>query len=85
MNKIKVVSENGSVERFENVVGHQVGGGAVQVILNDGTQRIINNFATVDVEPDEETKKKALELSEKAYNGEKEEAKEGSDKVTPIK
>ena len=82
MNKIKVVCENGSVERFENVVGHQVGGGAVQILLNDGSQRIINGFATVDVEPDEETKKRALELSEKAYNGEEEKT---TDKVTPIK
>ena len=69
MNKVTVHCENGSVERFDNVVGHQVGGGAVQIILNDGSQRIINNFATVDVEPDEETKKRSLELAEKAYSG----------------
>lgn len=70
MNKIKVVCENGSIERFENVVGHQIAGGCVQIVLNDGTQRIIAGFATVDVEPDEETKARSLALAEKAYKGE---------------
>ena len=57
------------VEVFDNVVGHQVGGGSVQVILNTGVQRIINNFISVDVIPDEATQARSLKMAEQAYSG----------------
>ena len=81
-------------EVFESVVAHQIGGGAVQIVLHDGVQRIINNFSSVDVLPSEEDRAKALERTAQAYGdavgaadvGEAEEEKTPSDdKVTPIK
>lgn len=73
-------------EVFEDVVAHQIGGGAVQIVLHDGVQRIINNFTTVDVEPSEEDKKVALERTAQAYAPQEKEPEDpAKDKVTPIK
>jgi len=64
-------------EEFESVVGSQIGTGIVQVVTSNGVQRVINNFITVDIIPDEKTQKKSLEMADKAY-AEKEEKPEAA-------
>jgi len=58
-------------EVYENIVGHQIGNGAVQIIFNTGVQRVIANFYSVDIIPDDETQAKWLEKAEQAYKGDK--------------
>lgn len=73
--EIEYTNEYGDIvlDVYENVVGHQVGGGTVQVVLNTGVQHIINGFGTIVVTPDEETQEKNLEFARKAYEAEQEE------------
>ncbi len=52
-NKVTVVKGD-VTEVFEDVIGHQVGNGAIQVLESSGNQRIINSFDDVTVELDEE-------------------------------
>ena len=54
-------------ETFDDVVGHQIGGGVVQIVLPSGVQRIIANFCEVDVIPDDETQAANLDLAKVAY------------------
>lgn len=55
----KIVVKKGHVEEvFEDVLGHQVGNGAVQVLERSGNQRIINAFDDVTVVLDEEAAEK---------------------------
>jgi len=41
-------------EVFVDVIGHQIGNGAIQVLERSGNQRIINSFDDVKVELDED-------------------------------
>lgn len=41
-------------EVFEDVIGHQIGNGAIQILKRDGGQRIINAFDDVTVTLDED-------------------------------
>lgn len=45
-------------EVFENVLGHQVGNGAIQILERNGNQRIINAYDDISVELDEEARAK---------------------------
>ncbi len=55
-NKVTVVK--GEVtEVFEDVIGHQIGNGAIQILERNGNHRIINNFCDVRVELDDEAAK----------------------------
>ncbi len=47
MGNTVVVNKNGGEEIFTDVLGHQIGNGAIQVLARDGNQRII--FAPDDV------------------------------------
>lgn len=50
---------------FENVIGHQVGNGAVQILERNGNQRIINRYDDVFVKLDEEAAAQfAMDLAE---------------------
>ena len=51
-NKVSV-EKGGVVEIFEDVIGHQIGNGAIQILERSGNQRIINNYDDVTVELDE--------------------------------
>lgn len=67
-NKVTVTRIEGNELKsyeFENVIGHQVGNGAVQILERSGNQTIINNYFDVFVELDEEAKAKfAIDLAE---------------------
>lgn len=39
---------------FDNIVMHQIGNGAVQIVERSGSQRVINNYDDVFIELDEE-------------------------------
>lgn len=52
-NKVTVV-RGAETLVFEDVIGHQVGNGAVQILERSGNQRIINNYDDVFVALDEE-------------------------------
>ena len=56
MSKLVVTKANGDILEFENTIGHQIGNGAVQVMLGDGTQYVFNNFIEVFIDLDEEEK-----------------------------
>ena len=55
------------VEVFENVVAHRIGNGAVQIVLPNGVERIIANFYTIDVIPDEKSQSEWLRQTQEAY------------------
>ncbi len=57
MTKVVVVKEDGTKKIFKNTVGHQIGNGAVQVMMTDGSQRVYNNFKEVYVDLDADDKK----------------------------
>ncbi len=57
MTKVVVVKEDGAKKIFKNTIGHQIGNGAVQVMMNDGSQRVYNNFKEVYVDLDADDKK----------------------------
>ena len=87
MNKVIVKIDNylnGDLDvlEFDNVVGHQVGNGAIQIVFNNGVQKILFNPSEVDIIPDAKTQAKWLEQSEAAYNGEGETQGE-SEKCAP--
>jgi len=54
MGNTVTVTKGDVVEVFENVVGHQVGNGAIQVLERSGDQRIIAGFDDVTVTLDDE-------------------------------
>lgn len=56
MSTITVTKANGELEVFEKTMGHQIGNGAVQVMNEDGTQVVFNNFQEVHVDLDDEEK-----------------------------
>jgi len=67
MSKVIVDLANGETIVFdENTIGHQIGNGAVQILMEDGGQVVYNNFTRVEVEPSEEEKKQFLESQAKA-------------------
>lgn len=41
---------------FENIVMHQIGNGAVQIVQRDGNQTVINRFDEVYITLDEESR-----------------------------
>lgn len=54
-NKITIVK--GEKEYvYEDIFGHQIGNGAVQVLKKDGDQVIIGGFDKIDLELDEEAR-----------------------------
>ena len=62
MSKVTVTLENGEEVVFdENTIGHQVGYGACQIMLDDGSQYVFNNFKDVAVIPSEEESKAFIE------------------------
>lgn len=52
--------------KFENILGHQIGNGAVQIINRDGSQTIVGNFDRVDIELSGEDKERFIADLEKA-------------------
>jgi len=66
MSSIQVIKFDGEVEIFDDTMGHQVGNGAVQVMMKNGEQHIFNNFRSVDVLLSEEEKADFLEYTKKA-------------------
>ena len=67
MSSVTIVKENGESEVFKDTIGHQIGNGAIQVMLGDGTQKIFNNFREVAIDLDDEEKssfKKTIEAAE---------------------
>ncbi len=56
MSKITVTKADGTEEEFTETIGHQIGNGAVQIMMNDGTQIIFNNFKEVFIDLDEDEK-----------------------------
>jgi len=54
MGNTVTVEKGNNTEVFEDVLGHQVGNGAIQILERNGNQRIINNYDEVWVELDEE-------------------------------
>ncbi len=56
MTTITVVKQNEESVTFNDVMGHQVGNGAVQLIMEDGTQFVFNNFIEVFVDFSDEEK-----------------------------
>lgn len=49
MTNVVVVLENDEEIHYENVLGHQVGYGAVQIMLENGAQDVFNNFKSVKI------------------------------------
>ena len=69
-NTVKVVKA-GTVEVFEDVVGHQIGNGAIQILERNGNQRVINNFEDVTITLDETAAKNfAFEVAAMEAKGE---------------
>ncbi len=69
MTKLVVTTQFGDDLVFENVIGHQIGNGAVQIMNRDGTQNIYNNFREIFVDLDDEEKAtftKRIDEAEKA-------------------
>ncbi len=56
MSKLHITKTDSEVVVFDDVIGHQVGNGAVQVMNRDGTQYIYNNFQEVFIDLDDEEK-----------------------------
>lgn len=52
-----VIKKGQKTFKYENILGHQVGYGSVQVLERDGTNSIINNFDTVEIKLDDESRK----------------------------
>jgi hypothetical protein len=76
MNKVTVEYVNGfgdtEVEEWGDIIAHQIGSAMIQLVFSNGVQRIINNFTTIDIVPDEETQNKWTEQSKEASSsGEK--------------
>ncbi len=69
MTKLVVTTQFGDDLVFEDVIGHQIGNGAVQIMNRDGTQNIYNNFREIFVDLDDDEKAsftKQIETAEKA-------------------
>ncbi len=69
MTKLIVTTQFGDDLVFEDVIGHQIGNGAVQIMNRDGTQNIYNNFREIFVDLDDEEKAtftKRIDEAEKA-------------------
>jgi len=60
MTKIVITLEDGKEEVFENTIGHQVGYGAAQLMLNTGEQVVFNNFKRLEVQLTEEERKEFM-------------------------
>ena len=55
MSTLKLTLKNGeNFEFVENTFQHQIGNGAVQIMFKDGSQKIFNDFAYVEVVPSDE-------------------------------
>ncbi len=69
MSKLVITKNDGEIVEFDGVIGHQIGNGAVQVMMKDGTQHVFNNFIEVFVDLDDADKKgfkKRIEEAEAA-------------------
>jgi len=70
MSLVTVIKQDNSTEEFLDVVGHQVGNGAVQLMFKDGSQKIYNGFVQVDIDLDKEEQadwdKRVKQAEEKA-------------------
>jgi hypothetical protein len=49
------ITKGDVVEEFENPIGHRAGDNMIQIIMENGCQRIVNNFDSVDLIYDEES------------------------------
>lgn len=49
MSKLVVRKSDGQEIEFKDTIGHQVGNGAVQIMMGNGEQRIFNNFIEVSI------------------------------------
>jgi len=49
MSKLVVRKSDGQEVEFKDTIGHQVGNGAVQIMMGNGEQRIFNNFIEVSI------------------------------------
>ncbi len=68
MTKLVVTTQFGDDLVFEDVIAHQIGNGAVQIMNRNGTQNIYNNFREIFVDLDDDEKAsftKQIETSEK--------------------
>lgn len=82
-NNVLVVTESGEEVRFEDVVGHQIGNGAVQILERNGNQRVFNKFREVAIQLDQEASSKfAYDLAEMEATPEVVEYEEISEEVT---
>lgn len=54
MGNTVTIIKDGVTETFENVLGHQIGNGAIQIIERNGNQRVVNNFDDVTIILDDE-------------------------------
>lgn len=80
-NTVKVVKA-GTVETFADVVGHQIGNGAIQILERNGNQRIINNFEDVTITLDETAAKNfAFEIAAMESQGEAEVSEETAEAI----
>ena len=69
-NKV-IVRKNGEEETFTDVLGHNVGNGAIQVLFMEGGSRVIFNPDDIDIILDEEATdqfKKTLDMQMQAAN-----------------
>lgn len=66
MSDVKVTLANGDVEVFEDTIGHQVGYGAAQVMMEDGSQVVFNNFNKLETLLTDEEKADFIEVQKKA-------------------
>ncbi len=69
MSKLVITKNDGEIVEFEDVIGHQIGNGAVQVMMKDGTQHVFNNFIEVFIDLDDADKaafKKRIDDAEAA-------------------
>jgi len=85
-NTVTVVKDE-ITEVFEDVLGHQVGNGAIQILERNGNQRIINNFDDVLVFLDKEASEKFefdLKAMEAGVPEEGSPVSEREDNVVPI-
>lgn len=67
MSTVSVILEDGTTREFvDNTLGHQVGYGACQIMLEDGTQYVFNNFKEISIIPNEEERATFVAEQERA-------------------
>ena len=66
MTNIVITLEDNTQEAFDNTIGHQVGYGAAQIMMDNGEQIVFNNFKKLVVELTEEEQKDFIATQENA-------------------